>query len=277
MSAMSAMNTMPEASTTRMLHAKRTSTVATWVLLRGLTRETGHWGDFPALLRARRPDDTVVAIDLPGNGRLHGEASPTRIDATVEHCRAQLRAMSIDGPVHLLAMSMGAMVAVEWATRHPEALAGCVLVNTSLRPFSPWFHRLRPANYVALLGLALWPQLDRDRERTVLRLTSRHHVDDDIVIDAGTALRGAHPVSAANALRQLLAAARYRAPKLAPAVPMLVLTSARDGLVDSRCSQRLARHWGVEIQTHPTAGHDLPLDDGLWLVAVAVQWADLLR
>jgi pimeloyl-ACP methyl ester carboxylesterase len=251
----------------------RTATATTWVLLRGLTRETGHWGDFPELLRARLPQDTVVAIDLPGNGQLHGTPSPTRIEATVEHCRAQLRAMSIDGPVHLLAMSMGAMVAVEWAARYPNELAGCVLVNTSLRPFSPWFHRLRPANYAALLGLALWPQPDRHRERTVLRLTSRHHAGDDAVIDAWTALRRAHPVSAANALRQLLAAARYRAPRQAPAVPMLVLTSARDGLVDSSCSQRLAQHWGVEIHVHPTAGHDLPLDDGAWLATQAAQWA----
>ncbi len=251
----------------------RTTAATTWVLLRGLTRETGHWGDFPALLRAQRPQCRVVAIDLPGNGRLHGERSPTRIEANVGHCRAQLRSMSIEGPVHLLAMSMGAMVAVEWAARHPDELAGCVLVNTSLRPFSPWFHRLRPANYVALLGLALWPQPGRRRERTVLRLTSRHHVDDDTVIDAWTALRRVHPVSAANALRQLLAAARYRAPAQAPAVPMLVLTSARDGLVDSRCSQRLAARWGIDIHMHPTAGHDLPLDDGTWLATQAVQWA----
>lgn len=249
----------------------------TWVLLRGLTRETGHWGGFPALLRAQQPQCRVVAIDLPGNGRLHGEASPTRIEATLEHCRAQLSARSIDGPVHLLAMSMGAMVAVEWAARQPHELAGCVLINTSLRPFSPWFHRLRPANYAALLGLALWPQPDRNRERTVLRLTSRHHVDDDTVIDAWTALREAHPVSALNAVRQLLAAARYRAPALAPAVPMLVLTSIRDGLVDSSCSQRLARRWGVEIATHPTAGHDLPLDDGHWTAAHATRWAQAIR
>ncbi|MES2533242.1 MAG: alpha/beta hydrolase [Pseudomonadota bacterium] len=251
--------------------------MSTWVLLRGLTRETGHWGDFPALLRAQQPHCRVVAIDLPGNGGLNGEASPTRIQAIVEHCRAQLRALSIDGPVHLLAMSMGAMVAVEWAARYPDELGGCVLINTSLRPFSPWFQRLRPANYAALLGLALWPQPDRRRERTVLRLTSRHHVDDDAVIDAWTALRSAHPVSAMNALRQLLAAARYRAPTRAPAVPMLVLTSACDGLVDSSCSQRLATRWGVEIHVHPSAGHDLPLDDATWLATQAVQWADRRR
>ena len=52
-------------------------------------------------------------------------------------------------------MSLGAMVAVDWAARHPEELAGCVLINTSLRPFSPWYQRLRPANYGALLRPAV--------------------------------------------------------------------------------------------------------------------------
>ena len=71
-------------------------------------------------------------------------------------------------------MSLGGMVAVDWARRHPDELAACVLVNTSLRPFSPWYRRLRPANYPALLGF-LRPWLsDRQREQTILRITSRH-------------------------------------------------------------------------------------------------------
>jgi pimeloyl-ACP methyl ester carboxylesterase len=68
-------------------------------------------------------------------------------------------------------MSLGAMVAVAWADRHPDELAGGVLINTSLRPFSPWYQRLRPANYLALLGLLLAGDAGR-RERTILRLTS---------------------------------------------------------------------------------------------------------
>ncbi|KGF78004.1 hydrolase, partial [Massilia sp. JS1662] len=42
-----------------------------WVLMRGLTRESGHWGTFMGKLQARFPDDRIVALDLPGNGRLH--------------------------------------------------------------------------------------------------------------------------------------------------------------------------------------------------------------
>jgi len=242
----------------------------TWVLLRGLTRERGHWGALPRLMQeglASQGAAQIVAIDLPGNGALHTLRSPARIATTMQACRAQLQAAGLRPPFGVLAMSMGAMVAVEWAAQHPEEFAACVLVNTSMRPFSPWYQRLRPASYGALLHLALWPQPDEQRERTVLALTSRQARQPDEVVDAWTLLRRQHPVSTMNALRQLAAAARYHAPLRAPAVPVLVLASARDALVDVACSRKLAQRWRVPLREHASAGHDLPLDDGPWVVA----------
>ncbi|WP_431274968.1 alpha/beta fold hydrolase [Variovorax ureilyticus] len=251
--------------------------MSTWVLLRGLTREAGHWGAFPSVLRERLPEgDRVIAIDLPGNGRLNHQRSPARIEAYVDDCRRQLRALGVATPVHVVAMSLGAMVTADWASRHPAELAGCVLVNTSLRPFSPWYRRLRPANYRALLGV-IWPgSSPRAREQTLLRLTTRHPPDAAGTVDAWTALREARPVSGANALRQLCAAMRYRASAEAPAVPLLVLSSRCDGLVDVRCSQGVARAWRAPIIEHPTAGHDLPLDDGPWAADRISRWAAAL-
>lgn len=248
--------------------------MSTWILLRGLTRESGHWGGFPDLLRQRLPPGArVLTLDLPGAGPLNHARSPARIEATMQVCRQQLRALGVAPPYHLLAMSLGAMVAVDWAVRHPEELSACVLVNTSLRPFSPWYQRLRPGNYGALLGVLLARRTNRRREETILRLTSRHLRADAPVVDEWTALRETRPVSRANALRQLLAAARYRAPLQAPALPLLVLTSRRDALVDTRCSQRLAKQWGAQLVEHPTAGHDLALDDGPWLAEQVGRWA----
>lgn len=240
-----------------------------WVLLRGLTREAGHWGVLPALLAERRPGVRVLTIDLPGAGSRHALRSPLSIRATMEDCRAQLHALGVHH-CHLLAMSLGAMVAIEWAHRHPQEIADAVLINTSLRGFSAFHERLRPRHYAALLGV-LWPwRSARSREATVLRLTSRHHADGSAaarIVDDWVALRERHPVSTANALRQLIAAARYRAPVHPPAVPMRVLVGHGDRLVDPACSQRLAHAWRLPITVHPTAGHDLALDDPHWLVA----------
>jgi len=246
----------------------------TWVLLRGLTREAGHWGAFPDLLRAWLPANArIVALDLPGNGRLNQARSPAQIEATMQSCRQQLQALGMPLPYRLLAMSLGAMVAVEWASQHPVELAGCVLVNTSLRPFSPWYRRLRPCNYGTLLGVALGRQSPRAQEQAILRLTTRHPPQPEAVLAQWCALREAHPVSRGNALRQLLAAARYRAPMARPPVPLLVLVGARDALVDPRCSRRLVQQWRLPMAEHATAGHDLPLDDGPWVAHQAARWA----
>lgn len=247
--------------------------MSTWIFLRGLTRESGHWGAFTAQFESALPGCEVVALDLPGNGSLCQQASPTQVQDMVEHCRAELDRRWLPAPYHLLGMSLGAMVAVAWSAAYPNEVAAQVLINTSLRPFSPFYQRLRPRNYGLLLRLAVLGASPEDWERSILRITSQG--GQDAVLPLWLALRGQHPVTRANALRQLLAAARYRAPK-AVTTPTLLLASAQDQLVSVACSQALARQWQCRLQVHPTAGHDLPLDDGNWLARqIAAQY--LLR
>ncbi len=246
--------------------------MTTWIFLRGLTRERRHWGDFPAVFRREMPDADIHVPDLPGNGRLNALRSPPGIGAMAEHCRNTLQAQGIRPPYFLLAMSLGAMVAAEWASRHPEELRGCVLIGTSFGGISPFHRRLRPRNYATLLGLALPGMNDAAREAAVLRLTSRLTEDRDRIVRDWSAWRHEHPVSRANALRQLWAAARYRLPAQRPAVPMLVLAGAGDSLVDPACSRELARLWQTGYAEHPAAGHDLPLDDGAWVARETASW-----
>ena len=244
----------------------------TWILLRGLTRETAHWGRFADDFQSAWPDARVVALDLPGNGQLHARRSPLTVQGMVAACRAELASQGVRPPFRLFAMSLGAMVATEWARTAPADIVGCVLVNTSFRQFSPFFHRLRPRNYTALLGLALLPRSPEAMERTVWRLTSHAPDPRNAVIDDWVAARARHHVSAANALRQLVAAARYRAPTVAPSPPVLLLASQNDQLVDSRCSQAIARGWQCTLALHPQAGHDLPLDAPQWVLEQVQRW-----
>ena len=101
------------------------------VLLRGLTRESRHWGDFATLMRAQSSTLEVAALDLPGNGRLNAQASPASVAAMVAAYRTELHRRGLPPPYHLLAMSLGAMVALAWAAEHPGELQGCILINTS--------------------------------------------------------------------------------------------------------------------------------------------------
>ena len=242
----------------------------TWILLRGLMRETRHWGDFVSQLQATRGDEAIIAIDLPGNGSLYQQQSPLRVSEMVENCRLQLQQRGINGPVTLVALSLGGMVAADWARHYPQQVKRCVLINTSMRPFSPFYRRLRPGNYPALLGQGLRSQRGEAFERLILRLTSSR--GDSRVLADWCHWQQQYPVSRGNALRQLLAAARFRAPKQKPAAHMLVLTGAKDRLVDHRCSLALASAWQTALAIHPWAGHDLPLDDAAWVVVQINQW-----
>lgn len=246
--------------------------MSTWVFLRGLTRESRHWGRFPESFRAAIPDASIHMPDLPGNGARHGESSPLTVEEMAEDCRARLRRQGVPPPYHLLAMSLGGMVGIAWAARHPEDIGGCVLINTSVRSVSPFHRRLRPGCYLPLLMALGLQHSARARESAILRITSRRVEPTHGLIDEWISYRNEHPVSTRNALRQLLAAVRYRAPAAHPVAPFLILASQGDALVHPKCSRQLAMRWNAACAEHPTAGHDLPLDDGPWVARQVGEW-----
>jgi pimeloyl-ACP methyl ester carboxylesterase len=240
-------------------------------LLRGLMREARHWGAFPQPLGAALPGAQVVVLDLPGNGALYQSSSPTHVSTMADHCRASLRAKGYTPPYHLLALSLGGMVAVDWHQRHPDEVAAAVLLSTSMRPYSPFYRRLRPANYPAILRMALGARDPRVDEPVILRITSSGPADQPVLQDW---IRYAHecPVSRANALRQLWAAARFSAQPRERAGRFLLLAGEQDQLVHPSCSANIAQAWGAELHMHPRAGHDLPLDAGPWVAERVRDW-----
>lgn len=241
-----------------------------WLLLRGLTRDKRHWDNFPSRFEAAIPDTRVITLDFPGNGSRHREKSPLSVAALVEDCRRGLSGQ-LEPPFNIVAMSLGAMVAIDWAGRYPHEIGRCVLINTSLRRLSPFYRRLQAANYRRLLGLVLSASPEH-RERSVLAMTSVRNDPETVGRWAGFQRR--FPVSRENALRQLIAAARFDAGGAPPPVAPLLLASRRDQLVDVSCSRRLAACWQAPLFEHPTAGHDLPRDDGQWVLDRIRDWLD---
>jgi pimeloyl-ACP methyl ester carboxylesterase len=248
--------------------------MTTWVLLRGLMREARHWGEFPAQFQEVTGATQMVTLDFPGNGSLHALVSDCSVQAMAKHCHDQLQRLGHAPPYSVLALSLGAMVAVEWSKQHPEEIERLVLINTSLAPQNPFHQRLRPANYPAFLHQLLFGSKAR-REQLILRITSnfassRGQEAQLVAQWAGYAQDA--PVSRMNILRQLYAASRYRASSASPTVPVLLLAGLKDRLVDARCSRTLARQWGCDLVVHESAGHDLPLDDGVWVAQRVREW-----
>jgi pimeloyl-ACP methyl ester carboxylesterase len=248
--------------------------VTTWVLLRGLMRETRHWGEFPALFRDALGAQDVVTLDFPGNGSLHAQASATSVAEMADYCHAQLKLLGYAPPYRVLALSLGGMVAVAWNELYPGELEKMVLINISLSPYNPFNQRLRPASYPALICCLLFGSADQ-RENLILRLTSRlksRPENRQSILEQWMDYARERPVTRTNILRQLSAAAKYRASPSAPSIPVLLLASRQDRLVDAKSSLTLAHHWQCAIRLHPTAGHDLPLDDGGWVIQQVKEW-----
>ncbi|GAA3712921.1 alpha/beta hydrolase [Oceanisphaera sediminis] len=243
-----------------------------WLLLRGLMREQRHWEGFPARLQHGFPADRVIPVDLPGFGREVHRPSPRRIPDITDWLRERWQAERARGPLKLLALSLGGMVALDWACRYPTELSAVVLINSSLAGVSPFYHRLRPRVYWPLLKWCLWQRDPLLQEAAILQLTSRFFAHDADILTRWAAYARQYPPSRRNTLRQLLAALRYCPPSTRPQVPILVLNSLGDDLVSPRCSQAIAEHWQLPLRRHPDAGHDLPLDAPDWVCKQIRAW-----
>ncbi|MEX3857200.1 alpha/beta fold hydrolase [Paraburkholderia sp. BR10923] len=260
--------------------------MSTWILLRGLTRETRHWGRLPAALRetlgqspdAATPNATtttglrLLLLDLPGNGEYVRRRAPASVAGIVAFVRQAALETGMPGPYNIIAMSLGGMVATDWAQRHPGEIERLVLINTSMRPFSRMHERLRPSAWPGLLGVAAHWGDATDAESGIHRLTCNNLDTLGADLAAWTNIRRSAPVSRANALRQLWAAARFSAAPAAPGCALLILSSAADGLVNPVCSAKLAAAWRAPHREHPWAGHDLPHDDPAWTAAQIRAW-----
>jgi pimeloyl-ACP methyl ester carboxylesterase len=248
--------------------------MSTWVFLRGLTRDKRHWGDFPSVFKRYMTDANVVCVDLRGNGELHCMDSATRIEDMLSQCRETLAARGYAPPYRVLALSMGAMIATAWCEHYPEEVQGCVLINTSLRALNPFYLRLRAGAWLELLRFIYASMNPYEQEKIIFHLTSSHGDFQNLYASRWANYREQYPVSMLNAMRQLLAAARYYPSRARPQIPLLLLAAAKDRLVHPDCSRQLAEIWQAPLHVHPTAGHDLPLDDGLWIARKVRAWLD---
>lgn len=240
-----------------------------FVLIRGLLREARHWGKFTDILQEKFPDKAeILTPDIPGNGRLHSITSPITIADMVDALRKQI---PVCDRRTLIALSMGGMIAVDWMIRYPGEIKSAVLINTSARPFSPFYHRLRWAIYPKILKIIFRSKYQKEVD--ILALTSNRHGSDSELLESWRHWLQQYPVSAASARNQFCAAAKFHV-ETKPQQPILIVTSKADRLVDFRCSVILHQKWQTDYIAHGTAGHDLPLDEPEWLANIICQWVD---
>jgi pimeloyl-ACP methyl ester carboxylesterase len=238
-----------------------------WLLLRGLMRETRHWGDFPKILEKKLletdPSATVEVIDHPGFGTEHKRKSPTSISGIVDDDRKRFEPRYQE-PAILVAISLGGMVAMDWVYRHPNDFKFLFLINSSARGASKITDRMQPKNWPHAFRMALMRDQSK-REEQILSLTTRLSGEGLAAqAEKNFALFLERPYTTRNALRQIFGATSFEAPPKLP-IPGQIIVSETDDLVRAVCSYELADRFGYPVKSNPTANHDLSLDDPEWL------------
>lgn len=239
----------------------------TWVLIRGLIRSRYHWAGFPERLQQQPWAGRLILPEVAGNGERSSETTPSGVHAMMEDVRQQ--ALAETGghkKLTLLAISMGAMIATEWAVCYPDEIEALHLINTSFGRFSKASERMHPTMALKLLRvLATTRGNPAGLEAIILQLTVNGRINPEILGDWVNFARQ-HPMRVRNILTQVWSASRYQGPAAAPVCRTYIYHSWRDRLVSGNCSRHIALAWQKPLHTHPTAGHDLPLEDPDWLI-----------
>jgi len=261
------------------------------VCVHGLGGSHLNWDLLAPLLSARY---RVLAVDLPG----FGLSPPRRGPATVRRNVAALAAFirGCDGPVTLVGNSMGGLIAVLTAARHPELVRALALLDPALP--APGRVLRSPAGLAQLVAYAVpgvGERLRRARRRRIgahaafaetLRTggIDPESLPPDLVARSVALVEQQDDVAGAD--RAYLSASRslawamvrahaYYAAMAAVRAPVLLVHGAQDGLVPVGAARAVVRRrpeWRyVELAG---VGHMPQLQDPKRVIEVLVPWLD---
>ncbi len=224
------------------------------VLLHGLGADYEMWQlQFAALhTEGLRP----LALDVPGFGRSKFSLPVWRVKTVVQQMadwaeRAQMV------PCVVVGISMGGVLAQEWALDFPQQVRALVLVNTfaRLRPHSlgVWWYFLRRAVAVRLLG----PQAQAE---LVARRVFPHPQQQELRQQVVQKIVGVDRRVYQQVMRELLWFDAL--PRLAELkMPTLVLSGLEDQTVPLELQRQMAKQIRFAQQVEvPDAGHGMPVD-----------------
>lgn len=260
------------------------------VLVHGLGGSHLNW----CLLAQRLvPHAQIVAVDLAGFGLTNPDGRPTTVAANTALLHRFLSEV-VGTPVILIGNSMGGMISIGQAARHPETVSNLVLIDPALPPaFGSRPDPLITAMFAsyAIPGFGEW-FLGRTRNRsTALAQVKRIYAlcCDDVsrippeLIEAAVGLierRAMVPgldaafLSAARSV--LLTASRrgqFFATMRAVRAPVLMLHGESDRLVSVRTARAAAaRNPGWELVTLPRVGHVPQLEVPDLVAARVTDW-----
>jgi 3-oxoadipate enol-lactonase len=247
------------------------------VMLQGIGLSSRFWFDIPQRL-ARDPDGPrrVIILDNRGTGTSDKPRWGYRTVQMADDIAAVLDACSARRAV-IVGISMGGMIAMQFAIRHPDRASGLVLLATT-----PGLPHGRLPTLHALAALMYTPFIKRgSRVRWVDRiLLPDHELDRAAEIFAHWPAAFRHdPIVPRVFFSQLLGAATHSAGFRLSSIrcPTVVVAGADDILIPPVNARRIAaRIPGAVLEVLPRVAHAIPAQDET-VVHRALRTVDRLR
>lgn len=239
------------------------------VFLRGFSRDHRHWGEFIPKVKSSFSDAEVFTPDLPGFGFKNDINSPTSIEEIADsvyesegyedfHNRYENRL--------IFGLSLGGMVSLELARKHPHLWTGCILANSSQKKGTyPW-ERVNLRYLPQITDAFLRGPVER-REALLFDVTTTRKFDKEKVVNDWVKFYKDRPCTLANILAHLRASSSFAVDfKIDAKVKGLIMASRDDKLVKSSSSRKIAKLLNWSLETNIQAGHDITHDDPYWVI-----------
>ncbi|MBI3133097.1 MAG: alpha/beta hydrolase [Bacteroidetes bacterium] len=240
-------------------------------LLRGLTRESGHWGSFIELFQQQMPDAVIHLLDLPGSGKYVHEKASVSIARMVDFMRHDFLKEQGEGERIICATSLGGMVASEWVMRHKSDFQGLIIINSSFKKICTTAERVKAGVRRDMVRILFTGNLHK-REALIVNVNSNRPEIHAAITAEWVEIQKKRTMSRRNILAQTLAGMLYGVKQRKPEVPLLIFGSKGDRMVCTRCIEKTHAAFGGTLIWHPDSGHALPLDEPQWLGEQIANW-----
>lgn len=229
--------------------------------------ESFHWWDFLPLMKNRFPGDEIETVDIRGTGATGQQLTPLSVSKNIEALRAQVQGQ---GKKILVGFSLGGILALEWAHQHPDEVDSVVVINGS-QSDSFLFRRMRPSALAKIVRFSLARDPLQSQLLSLGMTTSLPLEKRKILAEKWHQRAEEYPIRPQNFIRQMVLASRLPARKETK-VPVLLVHSKNDQVVHPSCSLKIASRWKAPMADHPTAGHDITLEDPQWVLDQLASW-----
>lgn len=244
-------------------------------LLRGIGRESGHWGTtYSSYVSQNLANASFVLMDLPGAGKYYDQPALPSVSKMVDFLRSEYieRLEEQKGKRVIVATSLAGNVALQWITTYPNDFHGGILLSSSLKGICDQNERVKPAAQKQFVNIFLTDDL-AEREREFLSINSNYNTENDSLIIAWQGIQELRPVSKTALLKQTVAGLIYEYDKdFPPLIPMLLIGSEADKIVADTCFCKVAEAIRSDLILHETAGHGIPVDVPEWLATTTSAW-----